>query len=162
MNEDFTDLLLLLSEEGVQFVVVGAQALAAHGVPRATADLDVLVRPDVNNAPRVCAALRAFGAPLAAHGVRETDFSAPSLVYQIGLPPRRIDLITSIDGVAFEDAWGGRVERMIGGVPVPFIGLREFCRNKAASGRTKDLLDLELLREAGVPVDAYLSDMDND
>lgn len=145
MNEDYQDMLALLEEHGVAFVVVGAHALAVHGASRATGDIDILVRPDPENAARVCAALRAFGAPLAAHGVKPEDFGRPGTIYQLGLPPRRIDVITHIDGVSFDEAWAGRQVRRVDGLDVPFLGRDELVRNKRASGRPKDLADLALL-----------------
>lgn len=154
LNEDFLDLLTAFIEEGVEFLVVGAFALAANGAPRFTGDLDVWVRPDARNAERVLLALRRFGAPLAAHGVSASDMGRPGSVYQMGLPPRRIDVLTQIDGVTFEEAWPGRLEARVGALTLPFLGLRELVRNKRATGRAKDLLDVELLREAGAPVDA--------
>lgn len=144
-NEDFLDLLRALVEAGVEFVVVGAHAMAAHGVPRATGDLDVVVRPSAANAARVVAALRSFGAPLDAHGVREIDFSSPGAVYQLGLPPRRIDLLTSLTGVSFDEAWTGRTELQLADLRVPFLGRDALLRNKRATAREKDLADLELL-----------------
>jgi hypothetical protein len=149
MNPDFRDILELLLEKGAEFVVVGAHALAVHGVARATGDIDLFVRPTPVNAVRVCAALRAFGAPLALHGVSEADFTTPGVIYQLGLPPRRIDLITHIDGVAFEEAWQGRIVHEVDGMQVPFLGRVELQRNKQAAGRPKDLADLALLDEQG-------------
>ena len=146
-NDDFRDLFGALCERQVRFVVVGAHAMAVHGVPRATGDIDVLVEPTGENAVRVVSALQDFGAPLAAHGVSETDFSQSRTVYQLGVPPRRIDLLTTIDGVTFDEAWRGRhtVER--DGLQLPVLGLEELKTNKKASGRDKDLVDLRLLRE---------------
>src|ERR1041384_6826048 len=118
LNEDFLDLLRALREAEVEFVVVGAHAMAVHGVPRATGDLDVVVRSSAENAARLVVALRAFGAPLDAHGVAEADFASPGAVYQLGLPPRRIDLLTSLTGVDFEEAWAGRVDIDLGGLRV--------------------------------------------
>ena len=154
MNDDFLDMLTALQNAGAEFLVVGAFAVSAHGAPRATFDMDVLVRPSRENAGRVIAALRAFGAPLAAHEITEDDFAEPGNVYQLGLPPRRIDVLTRISGVSFEEAWAGKFESSIGALQVPFLGLRELIRNKRASGRQKDLLDLELLKEQGIDVDA--------
>src|SRR5688572_16238524 len=108
LNPDFRDLLLAFSKEGVEFVVVGAHALALHGVPRMTGDLDVLVRPSEDNAQRVWRALVAFGAPMQTAGVRVEDFTTPGIVYQIGLPPSRIDVLTAITGVTFDEAWSSR------------------------------------------------------
>jgi len=104
VNRDFRDLLAAFLEAGVRFLVVGAHAMAVHGVPRATGDLDVWIAPDPENADRAWSALAVFGAPLAATGVARADFGRPEQVVQVGLPPRRIDILTSISGVAFEDA----------------------------------------------------------
>ena len=147
MNEDFRDILELLLEQGAAFVVVGAHALAVHGAARATGDIDLFVQPTPENAAKVCAALRAFGAPLALHGVSEADFATPGVIYQLGLPPRRIDILTQIDGVTFEQAWQGRVGHVVDGLQVPFLGRAELQQNKLAAGRPKDLADLALLDE---------------
>jgi hypothetical protein len=103
MNQDFRDLLAEFNARGVEYLVVGAHALAAHGHVRATKDLDVWVRPEPSNAGRVIAALVAFGAPL--HDLTEADMASPGTIFQIGVAPIRIDVITSIDGVVFEEAW---------------------------------------------------------
>jgi hypothetical protein len=151
MNEDFVDILSLLLEHGAEFVVVGAHALAVHGVARATGDIDVLVRPTATNAERVVAALRAFGAPLATHGVSTRDFTIEGTIYQLGLPPRRIDLLTRIDGVSFDEVWNGRVVRVVDALSVPFLGREELVRNKRAAGRPKDLADLAMIEERTDP-----------
>lgn len=145
MSEDFRDLLSALVNSGARFIVVGAHALAAHGVPRVTGDLDVWVEPTPENAARVWHALAAFGAPLDALDLRESDFAKPDIVAQLGLPPYRIDLMTSISGVTFADAWDGRLESTLLGVGVAFLGRDEFIRNKRASGRRRDLGDIEAL-----------------
>ena len=139
------DLLAALVEAGVRFVIVGAHALAVHGVPRATGDLDVWVDADGANPELVWGALVRFGAPLAPMGILPADFARPEQVVQLGLPPRRIDILTSISGVAFEDAWAERVTRRIGELDLPFLGRGALIRNKRASGRPKDLADLEAL-----------------
>ncbi len=144
-HEDFVDLLEELARAGCDFVVVGAHALAAHGIVRATGDLDVFVRPDRENAIAVVCALRSFGAPLDAHGVTERDFSAPGPVYQIGLPPRRIDVLTKISGVEFGEALRDHVVVHVGRVAVRCIGLEAMIRNKRAAGRPKDLVDAHAL-----------------
>ena len=146
-NEDFLDLLRALVDAEVEFVVVGAHALAAHGVPRATGDLDVFVRPSGVNAARVVTALRAFGAPLEAHGVTQADFERQDTVYQIGLPPRRIDLLTSISGVPFDEAWATRVEVDLAGLRVFVLGLAALLKNKRATGRPKDAVDADALEQ---------------
>jgi len=150
LNEDFTDLLDALDETGADYVVVGAHAMAAHGVPRATGDLDVLVRASQENAQAVFRALLLFGAPIEQHHIDSDDFAHPGDVYQMGLPPRRIDILTSIDGVSFEQVWSNRVVTRYEGRSVPVIGVRELVDNKRACGRPKDLLDLELLATAGL------------
>ncbi len=143
MNEDFRDLLRAFSDASVRFLVVGAYAVAAHAEPRATGDLDLLVEPTAENARRAHAALRAFGAPL--HELSEADLAEPGVVFQIGLPPRRIDLLTSITGVDFETAWGGRLVVRYGGVECFVIGRDALIENKRRLGRPRDLADLELL-----------------
>jgi len=146
LNPDFRDFLLALVAENVEFVIVGAYALALHGVPRYTGDLDVLVRPTKVNADRVWRALARFGAPVEAAGVAPADFAAPGIVYQIGLPPRRIDLLTQITGVAFDEAWASREPAALEEHVVHFIGREAFVRNKEATGRPKDLVDAARLK----------------
>ncbi len=153
LNDDFLDMLRALQGSGAEFLVVGAHAMAAHGVPRATGDLDLLVRPSEQNAARVVTALRAFGAPLAAHGVTPADFAQPGMVYQLGLPPRRIDLLTEISGVDFEQAWATRREIETQGLRLPVIGLSALIANKRATGRPKDAVDVELLERAAAARD---------
>jgi hypothetical protein len=145
VNDDFRDLLRALVDAGVSFLVVGAHALAAHGVPRVTGDLDVWVRATEDNASRVWQALHAFGAPLDDLRLRERDFSTPAIVAQFGLPPFRVDILTSISGVEFDEAWGTRLEGRLFDVPVAFLGRDAFIRNKIASGRQKDLSDIRSL-----------------
>lgn len=144
-NQDFLDMLRALDGAKVEYVVVGAHALAAHGVPRATGDLDILIRASPENALNVVGALRAFGAPLDEHAIAERDFTKPDLVYQIGLPPRRIDLLTGISGVAFDDASRTALFVEVAGIKVPFLGREALLANKRAAGRDKDLVDVKLL-----------------
>ncbi len=141
MNQDFVDLLRSFAEADVRFLVVGAYAVGIHARPRATGDLDLWIEPTAANAARTFAALRAFGAPL--DGVDERTFTAPGTVLQLGVPPRRIDLLTSLTGLEFAAAWPGRVHRDIGGVACDFIGRDDLIRNKRALGRARDLADLE-------------------
>lgn len=141
MNEDFVDLLRAFLAADVRFMLVGAYALAIHGRPRATGDLDVWVDPTPDNAGRVMRALRDFGAPL--DQISEGDFAAPGVIYQMGVAPGRIDVLTDLSGLTFEEAWPGHVNRQFGGITVPVIGLAEFIRNKRATGRAKDLGDIE-------------------
>ena len=143
MNRDLIDLLAEFNAQGVEFLVVGAHALAVHGHVRATKDLDVWVRADAANAPRVFAALAAFGAPL--QDLTVADLAEPGLVFQIGVPPLRVDVITAIDGVAFPEAWTDRVMLSLDGTSVPVISRHHLIENKRASGRLQDLADVERL-----------------
>ena len=118
-NADFLDLVDVLNSERVEYVIVGAFALAAHGFPRATGDIDFFVRPSVENAARVVRALGKFGAPLTTAGVTEADFAKPGSIYQIGVVPRRIDVISEISGVSFDEAIATRLIRDVDGRPVP-------------------------------------------
>jgi hypothetical protein len=143
LNPDFRDMLSALSDAGADFLVVGAYAMAAHGFPRATGDLDLWVRPTRENAQRVWEALAQFGAPKSQ--LRVEDFCTPEIVYQIGVAPRRIDILTSVSGVDFEVAWLNRLSIELEGLRIPVIGRQELLANKRASGRPKDLADAETL-----------------
>ncbi len=149
VNEDFRDLLAALVHANARFLVVGAHAMAVHGVPRATGDLDVWIARDSTNAERVWSALVCFGAAVAAIGIDRNDLTHPDRVVQIGLPPRRIDVLTAISGVEFEEAWPERVTHEMDGLSIAFLGRAALVRNKRASGRTKDKADLEALGEDG-------------
>ena len=139
---------MALLESGARFLVVGAHAMAVHGVPRGTQDLDVWVDPTGANPERVWAALATFGAPLETLGITRDDLRRRDTVVQLGLPPNRIDLLTSLSGVDdFAAAWAGRVEHAVRGTQVPFLGREALLRTKRASGRRKDLADLEALGE---------------
>lgn len=144
MNPDFRDLLRALSDAGARFLVVGAYAVSFHSEPRATGDLDIWIDATPDNAARVYRALTAFGAPVAE--LSESDLSTADLVFQIGVAPRRIDIMTSITGVRFEDAWRDRTQASYAGVDFSIIGIDALMENKRALGRPKDLVDLELLR----------------
>jgi hypothetical protein len=144
-SQDFDDLLAALNDARAEFVIVGAHALAIHGYVRATGDLDVHVRPTRGNAQRVVEALVAFGAPVAAHSITAADFEVPGMIYQIGLPPNRIDLLTQLSGVDFDECLDGSVAGTLGTQQVRFIGLRAQIKNKLASARKKDLADVEIL-----------------
>ena len=141
MNPDFVDLLRAFVAADVQFLVVGAYALALYGRPRATADLDIWVNATRENAARVMRALAEFGAPLAS--VSEADFAQAGVTFQIGLPPGRIDILTELTGLTFDDSWPERLRRPFGDVEVDFIGRASFLRNKRAAGRPRDLADIE-------------------
>ena len=149
MNQDFVDLLRTFVEADVRFLIVGAYALALHGKPRATGDLDLWVEPTRDNAARVYQALHKFGAPL--EELRESDLITPGIVFQIGVPPRRIDILTALTGISFPEAWEDRLAHRIGPFEVSFLGRSSYIRNKKALGRAKDLADLESLG-AGDPV----------
>ncbi len=155
LNEDFLDLLRAFVDAEVELLVVGAHALAAHGVVRATGDLDVFVRPTPANADRVVAARGAFGAPLAAHGVSRRDFARTGTVDQLGLPPRRIDIITAISGVDFEQAAREAMAVDMGSIVLRVPGRAALLANKRASGRPKDLEDADRLerRERGPSIE---------
>jgi hypothetical protein len=141
MNPDFVDLLRAFIAADVRFLVVGAYALALHGRPRATGDLDVWVEATPGNAARVMRALAAFGAPLGE--ISESDFAHEGVIYQIGVPPGRIDILTALTGLTFAEAWSSRLERPFGDVQASFIGREAFIHNKRAVGRAKDLADIE-------------------
>jgi len=145
VQEDFRDLLALFNANQVDYLIVGAHALAYHGVPRYTGDLDILVRPDPGNARGILKALKEFG--FGAVGLTADDFTIPDKVLQLGVPPVRIDIVTSITGVSWEEAAEGRVQGNYGDVPVHFLGKKEFIKNKRSLGRKKDEADLEALGE---------------
>jgi hypothetical protein len=141
MNRDFAEMLDALSAAGAEFLIVGAHALAAHGHPRATGDLDLWIRATQENAALVWKALLAFGAPL--DDLRVEDLSVPDVVFQIGIEPARIDLLTSLTGLNFEDSWQNREIFDIEGRALPFLSRHDLIRNKSALGRPRDLADLD-------------------
>ena len=145
MHPDFLDLLRAFIDRNVRFLVVGAYALGVHGRPRATGDLDVWVDPTPDNAANVLAALEQFGAPTAQ--VRAEDFSRPGIVFQMGLPPLRIDVLTELSGLTFSEAWSTRTRAGFGPVMADVIGREAFIKNKRATGRARDLGDIEALGE---------------
>ena len=147
MNPDFHDLLRALRDADARFLVVGAYAVAFHGEPRATGDLDIWIEATPENAQRVYTALRTFGAPL--QELTEADLATPDVVFQIGVPPRRVDILTSITGVSFAETWPDRASATYGDVGFSIIGRDALIRNKLALGRPKDLLDVDLLRRRG-------------
>lgn len=143
MNQDFLDLLRAFIDREVRFLIVGAYALGVHGRPRATGDLDVWVDPTPDNAARIMDALEAFGAPL--QEVAAADFSRPGVVFQMGLPPLRIDVLTELSGLTFAEAWSDRLSAAFGPLTVDVIGRDAFIKNKRATGRARDLADIEAL-----------------
>lgn len=149
LNPDFRDMLSAFAEAGVEYLLVGAYAMASHGYVRATGDMDLWVRPEPLNARRVLDALHRFGAPTA--DLSERDFEHPDVVLQIGVPPRRIDVLTSIDGVEFGEAWADRREVEVEGLFVPVISKGHLIRNKEATGRPRDQADVAGLRGTDAP-----------
>ena len=143
MNQDFLDLLRAFAVHNVRYLIVGAYALGVHGRPRATGDLDIWVEPTPPNADSVIRALTEFGAPL--DQVSADDFSRPGIVFQMGLPPFRIDLLTELSGLTFAAAWPDRTRAPFGPLTVDVIGRDAFIKNKKATGRAKDLGDIESL-----------------
>ncbi len=145
LPEDFRDLLIELHDARAEFVVLGGHAVAYHGHPRATKDLDVLVRASPENAARVYRALAAFGAPLDLFEVREADFAAYEGVLQIGLPPRRIDIRNRADGITFDEATAESGSFEVEGRVIPVIGLTALLKNKRAAAREQDIADVKAL-----------------
>jgi predicted nucleotidyltransferase len=144
LNEDYKDMLECLLDEKVKFLLVGAYAVAVYGYPRATKDIDIYVHAAPGNAANIMKALARFGAPLLE--VSEADFSAEGIVFQIGNSPRRIDILTRISGVVFEQAYANRKIVTLEGIDVPVISLADLVANKRATGRTQDLADIEKLQ----------------
>lgn len=144
LYQDFSDLLRAFSNAGVEFLVVGAHALSLYDRARTTKDLDVWVRPTPENAARTWQALAQFGAPLTSLTVE--DLTDEDTVFQIGVPPIRIDVLTSISGVTFDEAWPNRNQVERDGMMIPFIGVEEFLRNKDAAGRDQDRVDAARVR----------------
>jgi len=144
-QKDFKELLALFNAHNVNYLVVGAYALAFHGAPRNTGDIDILVEPSPANAQKIVAALNDFG--FGSLGLTHEDFEKPDQIIQLGVPPVRIDIITSISGVSWGEAFEGRVADFYGDVPVHYIGKLQYIKNKKASGRLKDLADVESLGE---------------
>ena len=143
MYPDFKELLLAFNVNNVEYLIVGAHALAAHGHVGATKDMDVWVRPELSNAQKVLQALSDFGAPLS--DLTPEDLTRKDTIFQIGLPPLRIDIITDIQGVEFSEAWPDRVEASFGGVPTFVISRHHFITNKKTAARLQDLADVEQL-----------------
>jgi len=139
-DRDFSEFVALLAGHDVRYMVVGGYALAAHGLPRATGDLDTWIWADTINASRMLAVLEEFG--FGNLGITEEDLTSPDRVIQLGYPPYRIDILTEITGVTFESAWTRHVEVDIGGVMVPFIGRDDLITNKQATGRPQDVADV--------------------
>jgi len=145
VQQDFKELLELLKKHKVEHIIIGAYALAFHGSVRYTGDIDILVNPDLENAKRIIAALEKFG--FGSLGLKTEDFTSPDEVVQLGYPPVRIDILTSITGVSWEEAYENSAEGKYGDIGVRYIGKKELIINKRALGRKKDLADIESLTE---------------
>ena len=143
LNRDFRDVLSSFNAERVEYMVVGAYALAAHGLPRATGDIELWVRPTPDNARRVERALITFGAR--ADQFSRSDFESDDLILQLGVAPGRVDVITSIESVSFDEAWPNRIVVVLDGISVPVLGRDELLRNKRAVGRPQDQADVSRL-----------------
>lgn len=143
LDENFSEFIGLLHSRKVDFLIVGGHAVAFHGYPRLTGDIDFWIRPTADNAARLLRALDDFG--FGSLDLTTDDFTEPGRVVQLGVPPTRIDLMTSISGVSFDEAWAGRVTGDLAGLRVHFLGKDALLRNKRASGRAKDLADLDEL-----------------
>jgi len=147
LNEDYRDMLRALCDEKVEFLLVGAYAMAAHGYPRATMDMDIWIMPSPQNIDAVLRALRRFGAPLG--NLTKEDLQKDGTVFQIGVAPRRIDIITTASGLQFEQTYQRAISVNIEGIEVHIPSIKDLIRNKRASGRTKDLADAEALESLG-------------
>jgi predicted nucleotidyltransferase len=143
LHKDLREFIELLNSHRVEFVVVGGHAVAFHGYPRYTGDIDFFVRPELDNGHRILTAIQAFGFDNIE--IKADDFASPDKIIQLGYPPNRIDLLTSISGCDFEEVWSSRIETRLDGIPVSFIGKDALIKNKQASNRSKDLADVEKL-----------------
>ena len=147
LNKDYSEILQILSDNDVKFLVVGAYAMGAYGCVRATGDIDLWVMASSENSEKVYTALKVFGAPLGQ--IDSGTFNQPGVGFQIGVAPRRIDVLTRIDGVGFDQAYERRNVIEIYGMKIPFISLKDLITNKLSTGRAKDKLDAEQLSEIG-------------
>ena len=145
LPQDWKEFIELLNSRRVDYVVVGAIAVSYHAYPRATGDLDVLIRPTLANAQRVAGALSDFS--FRSLGLRAEDFIEPGKFIQLGARPRRIDLLNQVSGVEFDEVWQGRVVAEIDGVAVNLMGREALIKNKRAAGRDKDRADLRILEQ---------------
>jgi len=149
-SQDFKELLSAFNEHRVKYLIVGGYAVALHAQPRATKDLDLFVQTDSGNAKAVFAALARFGAPLA--GLTPEDFTDPRSFFRMGSAPQIIEIIPSISGVDFDQAWDRRIEVVVDentGLMAPFISAEDLIANKLAAGRPQDIADAEAVRRAG-------------
>ncbi len=145
LNEDYKEILQILLKNEANFLIVGAYAMAAYGYPRATGDFDIWVESSAENSEKIYKSLSDFGAPLS--DITEKTFAEKDIVFQIGVAPRRIDIITHIDGVKFKDAYLDKEEIEIEKLKIPFLSKENIIKNKKATGREKDKLDIKYLQE---------------
>jgi hypothetical protein len=145
IRNDFRELLELFNKHKVEYLIVGGYALAFHGAPRYTRDIDLFVRPTTENAARILASLDEFG--FGSLDLSKNDFTTPGMIVQLGVPPVRIDIITRVSGVSWEKADAGKVPGFYADIPVFFIGRDDFITTKKATGRAKDAADIEALGE---------------
>ncbi|MBW2406436.1 MAG: hypothetical protein JRF17_03635 [Deltaproteobacteria bacterium] len=145
LNKDYKEMLQLLLEEQVDFILVGAYALGAHGYPRATGDIDIWVKADEINSINIYRALERFGAPL--DQIAVNDFAQEGIVFQIGVTPRRIDIVTHLDGVSFDEADEDKIIVKVEGLKLPILSFDKLIKNKLSTGSERDELDLKLLRK---------------
>ena len=145
LNDDYKEMLSILSEEKVKYLVIGAFALSTYGYPRATGDIDIWVETNEENSRKVLKSLIRFGAPM--DKISQDDFKAKGLIFQIGVAPRRIDITTLIDRVDFETAYPNRKDIIIENITVPVISLEDLIKNKQSTGRDKDILDVKMLKK---------------
>ncbi len=143
LNNDYKEMLQLLLDNGARFLLVGAYAMGAHGYPRATGDMDIWVEPTQDNSKRVYRSLVQFGSPL--QDINDKTFVEPGIVFQIGVVPRRIDIITTLSGLEFDQAYPQRQIVEIEELRIPILSLGDLIRNKRATGRDKDRLDADQL-----------------
>jgi predicted nucleotidyltransferase len=148
LNKDYKDILLILSEKKVKFLLIGAYAMAVHGYPRSTMDIDLWIMPEPDNAYLTLQAIETFGAPI--RGLSQEDLQKEDLIFQIGVAPRRIDILTSIDGLKFNEAFARSEIVDIEGIPVHVLSIPDLIINKRATGRIKDLGDVETLEKGFV------------
>jgi len=145
LNKDYKEILQLLLEEQVDFILVGAYALGAHGYPRATGDIDIWVKADEINSINIYKALERFGAPV--DQITVNDFASEGIVFRIGVTPRRIDIITRIDGVSFDEADEDKIIVEVEELKLPILSFDKLIQNKLSTGRERDELDVKLLRK---------------
>ena len=145
LNEDYKEILQILLRNKVKFLLIGAYAMGAHGYPRATGDIDVWVEPSERNSKKVYASLKEFGAPL--KDIKESTFAEKGVVFQIGVAPRRIDFITKVSGLDFDEAYAHKQDVEIEGLKISLVSLNDLIKNKESTGRDKDKLDVKHLRK---------------